>query len=133
MTDTLSPAERSELMRRVRSRGNRSTELRAAEQLIASGISGWVNHPDEVPGTPDFYFPEPVRLALFVDGCFWHGCACKSLPKTRTDFWRDKIEGNRRRDERTRRKLRRLGFRTMRVWEHDLRQDRWIQRLQRRL
>ncbi len=61
-----------------------------------------------------------VGLHVFIDGCFWHGCPEHfTLPKTNTDFWRDKIEGNRRRDEDTTERLQQLGFTVLRFWEHE--------------
>lgn len=134
MTDTLSPAQRSARMARVRSRGNRSTEIRVMHALRSHGLKGWRRHPKSVPGTPDFYFSRPAPLALFVDGCFWHACPkCGRLPKSRRAFWVAKIDENRRRDERMRRLLRRAGIATMRVWEHELNAEGWIDRLKRRL
>ena len=129
-SDPLTPAERSERMARVRGRGNRSTEGRVEAVLIAEGITGWEKHPCDVPGRPDFYFPAQ-RLALFVDGCFWHACpTCdRRVPVNRREFWREKIEGNRRRDARKRRQLWAQGYHVMRVWEHDLRRGLWLNRL----
>lgn len=93
-------------MAKVRSRGNRSTEGRAEAILLEHGITGWIKHPSDILGSPDFYFPKQ-RLALFVDGCFWHACPrCGRIPKSRVDFWVAKIDANRRRDNRTRRSLR---------------------------
>jgi DNA mismatch endonuclease (patch repair protein) len=129
VADTLSREERSERMSRVRHRGNRSTEGRVEAELIERGIMGWVKHPKDIPGKPDFYFPEH-RLAVFVDGCFWHACpTCGRLPKSRVEFWGKKIDDNRRRDNRTRRALRRGEYHVMRIWEHELRQLRWLARL----
>ncbi len=72
-TDPLSEAERSARMARVRGAGNESTEGRVEAALVAAGVEGWEKHPKGVLGKPDFYFPRQ-RLAVFVDGCFWHGC-----------------------------------------------------------
>lgn len=120
-------------MANVRSRGNRSTELTAMSALRERGIKGWARHPVDVPGHPDFYFPKH-RLALFVDGCFWHACPkCGRIPKTRVQFWKNKIEGNRRRDLSLTRALRRNGYHVMRVWEHALNDDKWVRRLVRML
>lgn len=125
--------KRSALMGKVKSKGNRSTEIRVALKLQDLGIEGWTRHPTNVLGRPDFFFPS-ARLALFVDGCFWHACPkCGRLPKTRLEFWQPKLEGNRRRDLATNRALRRRGYRVMRVWEHALQDDRWVKRLQRML
>lgn len=130
-TDPLSEGERSERMSRVRSRGNRSTELHVEGKFVEQGIGGWIKHPKELPGKPDFYFPGE-KLAVFVDGCFWHACpVCnRNMPRTRVEFWATKIDGNRRRDNRNHRKLRQQGVRVMRIWEHELKKDRWVGRLQ---
>lgn len=121
-------------MSKVRSRGNRTTELAVATTLAEEGISGWIRHPVDVHGKPDFYFPS-LRLALFVDGCFWHGCPeCdRNLPRTRTEFWCQKIDSNRARDRRTTRRLRETGHHVLRVWEHELRRRTWLPRLRRML
>jgi DNA mismatch endonuclease (patch repair protein) len=132
--DPLTKQERSERMSRVRGTGNKSTELAVEKVLNQAGISGWVKHPTDVLGRPDFYFPE-CRLAVFVDGCFWHACprCARRTPVARQDFWSAKIDENRRRDERTRRRLRRDGFHVMRVWEHEAAGLRWLSRLRRML
>src|SRR5688572_4698897 len=130
MEDPLSIQRRSALMARVRSTGNTSTELKAESLLRAAGLKGWINHPEGVPGKPDFFF-EVERLALFVDGCFWHGCpTCqRRVPKTRRGFWKAKLESNRLRDRRIIRLLHKEGYKTIRVWEHALDDQRWLKRL----
>ena len=133
MKDPLTKEERSALMSKVRSKGNRSTELKTIDALNRRGISGWIQQPSDIPGHPDFYFPEH-RLVVFVDGCFWHACPkCGRIPKTRVDFWRSKIEGNRDRDRSLTRTLRKRGFHVMRVWEHSLGDDIWVRQLLRML
>ena len=129
--DVLTAAERSEHMARVRGKGNASTEGVVADWLRSHEIEGWVSHPTGVRGRPDFYFPE-LRLAVFVDGCFWHGCpTCdRNVPRTRTEFWRKKIEATRSRDRRVTRKLRGAGEHVLRLWEHELQDKRrWNRRL----
>jgi DNA mismatch endonuclease (patch repair protein) len=69
-----------------------------------------------VAGKPDFAWPGR-KVAVFVDGCFWHGCRCKHLPSTNTEFWRNKIETNQRRDRRVARALRKDGWTVIRVKE----------------
>lgn len=130
MLDPLTPAERSARMTRVRSSSNRSTEGRVEEVLRGNGIEGWIKHAKLSTTRPDFYFPQ-YQLAIFVDGCFWHGCpVCdRNWPTNRAAFWRDKIEGNRRRDNRTRRALRQQGYHVMRIWEHELKSDHWLARV----
>ena len=78
-------------------------------------------HASDLPGIPDFVFDE-ARLVVFVDGCFWHGCPhCgRGTPKTNRDYWTEKIASNMRRDRSNARKLRALGWRVTRIWEHEL-------------
>lgn len=75
-------------------------------------------HRRDLPGTPDIVLPGRAAV-VFVHGCFWHGHACKrtKMPKTREDYWVEKVEGNRRRDARNRRQLRALGWKVVVVWE----------------
>lgn len=106
-------------MGRVRSRGNRSTEGAFAEILRARKISGW-RRGRALLGSPDFVFPA-ARAAVFVDGCFWHGCPIHgTIPKTNRRFWREKIARNIARDKKISRRLRRDGWHVFRFWEHDL-------------
>jgi DNA mismatch endonuclease (patch repair protein) len=106
-------------MAAVRSRGNASTEVAFMRLLRGEGLSGWRRH-RRLPGTPDFAFPA-ARVAVFVHGCFWHGCPRHYRPpRSNGPFWRRKVEGNRRRDRRAARALRALGWRAVTVWEHDL-------------
>lgn len=114
---------RSRNMAAIRGRGNRSTErcLRAA--LIRAGVTGWRLHPKSLPARPDFLFAA-AKLAVFVDGCFWHGCPrCYVPPKSRQGYWHAKIGLNRARDRRNAAAVRRAGYRVLRVWEHDLKRN----------
>lgn len=102
-------------MAAVRSKGNLSTEIALGKFLWAEGITGYRKH-WPVAGTPDFAWPGR-KIALFVDGCFWHGCPCKTIPATNAEFWRKKIDANRTRDRRVDKDLRKDGWRVIRVWE----------------
>jgi len=109
-------------MAAVKGKHNRSTELVLRMALIRSGIKGWKMHYD-LPGKPDFYFPK-YKLAIFVDGCFWHGCPkCGHIPKTRTRFWKEKIERNIRRDKKNKNVLKKRGIHLIRLWEHELKKN----------
>lgn len=133
--DPLSTKERSSLMSKVKSHGNRSTEIVVEDVLKSHRIRGWVKHPDGVLGRPDFYFPKHM-LAVFVDGCFWHNCrrCARRVPTNRRSFWLSKIDQNRRRDNRIRSTLRRRGFSVMRIWEHSVRDHyAWLGRMRRML
>jgi DNA mismatch endonuclease, patch repair protein len=64
------------------------------------------------------------RVAIFLDGCFWHGCSrCRSIPATNKAFWKAKIQGNIERDRNVTRMLRAMGWKVLRIWEHDLKAD----------
>jgi DNA mismatch endonuclease (patch repair protein) len=102
-------------MASVGSRGNRTTEAALGRLLWAAGLRGYRKQ-WPVEGRPDFAWPG-LKVAVFVDGCFWHGCSCKYLPRSNRKFWRDKIENNRRRDKRLARSLRRKGWTVIRVKE----------------
>ena len=121
-------------MQGVRSKGARTTERRLRAALVRAGIQGWKVNAGGIVGCPDFYFPEQ-KVAIFVDGCFWHGCPkCKRrLPKTNRDFWQRKIERNRKRDLRNARLLRNQGISVIRIWEHELASKAWWRRLANKL
>ncbi len=130
MADFLTVEQRSERMSRIRSRGNAKTELELARVLRGLGLKGWRRHVvvrgmargDEAPlkVRPDFVF-RSVRLAVFVDGCFWHACPLHgSRPAGNAAFWRRKLRGNVARDRRVNAALRLAGWRVLRIWEHEL-------------
>ncbi len=116
-------AERSQAMRAVRGKGNKTTENRLRSALATVMIRGWKVRQPGIPGNPDFVFPK-LKIAIFVDGCFWHGCpTCGHIPKTNSRYWAAKITSNRRRDKANSIRLRLEGFRVLRLWEHSLEQD----------
>jgi DNA mismatch endonuclease, patch repair protein len=115
---------RSRNMSAIRGAGNLSTEQRLRMCLVRAGIGDWVVRPDNLPGKPDFFFAT-ASLAIFVDGCFWHGCPdCGRIPKTRRSFWALKLERNQARDKRTTASLRAQHVSVLRIWECQLRDDR---------
>ena len=121
VADVFSKEKRSQVMAAIRSTGNRDTELKLASIFRAYGIKGWRRH-QTLPGKPDFIFRRE-RLAIFVDGCFWHGCRwhCR-MPASNQEYWHNKIARNRERDKTTNRFLRQEGWRVLRVWEHGLKE-----------
>jgi len=120
--DVFSVKKRSEVMSRIRGRGNKATELAFIHLCRRHDICGWRRN-RKVFGRPDFVFPKE-RLAIFVDGCFWHSCPCHStLPHNNRPFWRRKLAANRRRDLAVNRELRRRGWLVLRIWEHELSQE----------
>jgi DNA mismatch endonuclease (patch repair protein) len=117
------PARSSRNLSAVRGRNNRTTEQRLRLALVRARIKGWQLHPNGIPGRPDFIFPKH-RVAIFVDGCFWHGCPrCGHIPKTNTPFWQAKIQRNIERDRVSTAKLCESDFRVERIWEHELKID----------
>ena len=119
MVDNLSKEQRSYAMSRIRSRGNSSTEIRLISLLRGAGLSGW-RRKSGLCGRPDFVFPR-FRTAVFVDGCYWHGCKkCGLSSKSNLEYWKPKIAGNVKRDMRNTRTLRDCGWTVVRIWEHDL-------------
>ena len=119
MSDVFSPQKRSEVMSRIRSKGNAATELRMIALMKESGIKGWRRN-SRLMGKPDFVFPK-ARMALFVDGCFWHGCPKHATrPKQNREFWDTKLARNKARDRDLNRSLKKSGWKVMRIWEHSL-------------
>jgi DNA mismatch endonuclease, patch repair protein len=118
--DVFTPAKRSDVMSRILSRGNRSTDRKLAAILRAHKISGWKMHTSTVLGRPDFYFPVH-RIAIFVDGCFWHACKkCFRMPTSNRVFWVTKLSKNTKRDREVTRALKQQKITVLRIWEHDL-------------
>jgi DNA mismatch endonuclease (patch repair protein) len=119
MPDVFTKAKRSEVMSRIRGRGNKDTELALMKLFRQHGITGWQRN-QKVFGKPDFLFRRN-RLAVFVDGCFWHGCPkhCK-IPAGNRAFWKKKFAANKARDRLVTRILRQQGWTVIRIWEHNL-------------
>jgi DNA mismatch endonuclease, patch repair protein len=169
MSDVFSKAKRSELMSRIRSRGNKDTEVALAKLFRRNKITGWRRQrqlrvgelrverrrtsprpsPQRGEGgarasvsslftrhssltvRPDFVFPKS-RTAVFVDGCFWHGCPKHGTqPKGNRAFWKNKFASNKARDLLVTRTLRRAGWRVLRIWEHELARKNEIHLLRR--
>ena len=89
--------------------------------LVRNRLSGWHLQPKEILGRPDFAFGRE-HIAIFVDGCFWHGCPkCNKRSSSNQSFWDEKVRRNRERDKCQRTRLRREGWRVLSIWEHELR------------
>lgn len=149
MADVFDTKKRSEVMSSIRGKGNRSTELALASAFRTAGINGWRRHVGiklELGPTvaqrlgkthlvvrPDFVFRRE-KVALFVDGCFWHRCPLHSkIPENNREFWKQKLARNTERDRLSNRELRRAGWICLRMWEHDVYQnlDRCLKRAYR--
>ncbi len=117
MADSLSPEQRSENMRRIRS-GDTGPEMAVRRMVHAMGFR-YRLHAKALPGKPDLVFPR-LRRIIEVYGCFWHGhtgCREGRLPGTRPEYWGPKLQANRKRDRQNRRALRTLGWTVLVVWE----------------
>lgn len=127
MADMFSRKQRSEIMSKVKSRGNRATELRLANIFRDHSITGWRRH-YLVFGRPDFAF-RTERVAVFVDGCFWHRCPKHgALPVNNRAFWARKLSLNRQRDKIVAKTLRCSGWLVLRIWQHELREPERVAR-----
>jgi len=135
MSDVFTKTKRSEIMSRVRGRGNKTTELVAVKFFRRNRITGWRRH-QSIFGNPDFIFPK-LRLAVFVDGCFWHGCPKHATqPASNCAFWRKKLARNKTRDRLVMKTLRASGWKVLRIWQHELKRNnevRLLARIQRHL
>lgn len=121
MNKTPSP-ERSRVMSLVKSKGNLSTEEKLRRILKEHHLTGWRRHLP-LPGKPDFAFPKN-KVAVFVDGCFWHGCPkCYRAPSDNASYWSAKVQRNMQRDKKVTRLLRAEGWTVLRIWEHSLRNE----------
>ena len=119
MPEVFTKEKRSEVMSRIKGKGNKDTEMAMIQILRRSHISGWRRN-QAVLGKPDFIFPQQ-KVVLFVDGCFWHGCPKHSnMPKNNRAFWAKKPGANKDRDKFVNGKLRKMGWKVVRVWEHEL-------------
>jgi DNA mismatch endonuclease (patch repair protein) len=120
MADNLTPEQRSRTMSLIRSR-NTKPELVVRRLLHSRGLRFRL-HLSALPGRPDLVFTAP-RVVVFIDGDFWHGWWFPQWRDKMAPYWRAKIEGNRVRDARNARRLRRQGWRVVRIWEHRIKHD----------
>jgi DNA mismatch endonuclease (patch repair protein) len=121
LTDTLTKYQRSKCMSTVK---NKDTDLEIIfrKSISKLKIRSYRLHTN-LPGTPDLYFPK-YRIAVFIDGCFWHGCpSCSSMPASNTAFWKQKIIKNKSRDKAVNLALHKLGIRVQRFWGHEIKKN----------
>lgn len=118
--DIWTKEKRSKVMSNIRST-NTSLEIRVRKMLFSQGYR-YRLHVSDLPGKPDIVLPK-YKAAIFVHGCFWHlhsRCRDGTIPKTRTDYWKEKLLGNKKRDAKHMRALRRQGWRVLRLWECEI-------------
>ena len=119
MADVFSPEERSEIMKKVKSTRNKSTELKLLKFFKENNIKGWRRN-FRLFGNPDFVFPKQ-RLAIFTDGCFWHGHDCRNTkPEDNKQYWQKKIQRNKIRDQLVNETLTEKRWTVIRIWECEL-------------
>src|ERR1700758_4810722 len=118
MADVFSKAKRSDVMSRIRGHGNKNTEIALIKIFRRYKIIGWRRN-QKIFGKPDFVFPK-IQLAVFVDGCFWHGCPKHGTqPASNRAFWKAKLSRNKHRDRSVTRALKQCGWRVLRIWQHE--------------
>ena len=115
MTDIVSKEQRSKIMRAVKSKGNRSTELRLIQLFREHSIKGWRRN-YKLEGNPDFVFPK-LRIVVFADGCFWHGHNCRNTkPVANAEYWQRKRQRNIERDHQVTQTLTQKNWHVIRIW-----------------
>lgn len=119
-TDCHDPETRSYNMSRIRSTHTKPEEI-VSKHLFHAGFRNYRRNARKLPGSPDFVLKK-YRVVIFVNGCFWHGHGCKYFhwPKSNTEYWTAKINGNMERDQRKHQELEDQGWRVLTVWECDL-------------
>jgi DNA mismatch endonuclease (patch repair protein) len=115
-------------MAQVKASGNKSTELALLRILKGKGLKGWRRN-SAIVGKPDFIFPK-LKIALFIDGCFWHGCRehCR-MPNSNQKYWVNKINKNKLRDKQVKKELKGKGWMVIRIWEHEIGKPPMIRKL----
>lgn len=119
MADIFSKEKRAQVMKAVKSKNTKTTELKMLQVFKDLHIIGW-RRTYPMKGKPDFVFPKK-RVVVFVDGCFWHGHDCRNVtPKENSDFWDKKRNYNRAHDEEVTKTLIAKGWNVIRIWECEL-------------
>jgi DNA mismatch endonuclease (patch repair protein) len=121
MTDFLTKETRSRVMSRIRSRDTKP-EMALRQALFAIGLRGWRCHTRQIPGRPDLVFTR-WRVAVFVDGCFWHGHPEHFTPGKSGPYWDAKIARTQERDRQANEALTQAGWRVLRLWDFEVERD----------
>lgn len=128
MGDIYSKEKRSEIMSRIPSKRNKSTEVKLISLFKSYGITGWRRNYNVI-GHPDFVFLKR-RIAIFVDGCFWHGHNCRNTtPKSNADFWRKKKGKNIAHDKKISELFESRGWKVIRIWECEIKGNQLPEKL----
>lgn len=130
MADIFEKEKRSQIMSAVHSKQNKTTEIRLIEIFKESGIIGWRRN-YKAKGHPDFVFFDK-KIAIFVDGCFWHGHDCRNTrPADNAEFWQKKRERNMHHDKEITALFEKRGWRVIRIWECELKKKNRTMLLQK--
>lgn len=130
MGDVFSKEDRSAIMRSVKSKNTKSTELTMIKLFRENHITGW-RHNYNVKGHPDFVFLNK-KVAIFVDGCFWHGHDCRNTrPSENSEYWAKKRERNVRHDKEINVLFEKRGWTVLRIWECELKKKNQANTLKR--
>lgn len=128
MADIFDKDKRSEIMKKVRSKNNKSTELKLIQIFKENNIHGWRRN-YKVKGHPDFVFLSR-KIAIFVDGCFWHGHDCRNTkPKDNQEYWDKKRERNMKHDKEITEYFENRGWTVIRIWECELKNKKVLEKL----
>lgn len=133
VVDVFSKKKRSQIMTKIKAK-NTKIEILFMKALRKKRIH-YTGYPGKVPGHPDLVLKDK-KIAVFVDGCFWHKCPkCYTEPQSNLEYWRKKIEYNVRKDRKVNKELRSSGWTVFRVWEHDINQniDTCINKLKKKI
>ena len=131
MADIFSKNKRSDIMKKVRPSGNKTTEMKLIEYFSSNHITGWRRN-YKVKGHPDFVFLDR-KIAIFVDGCFWHGHDCRNTrPAENADYWIKKRERNIQHDKKITALFEQRGWTVIRIWECELKKKN-IENLNKKL
>lgn len=130
MADIFDKNKRSNIMQKVRSKNNKSTELKVIDLFKQNNITGWRRN-YKVKGHPDFVFLNK-KVAIFVDGCFWHGHDCRNTrPSDNAEYWKNKRERNISHDKQITNLFESRNWTVLRIWECELKKSNQQQTLDR--
>jgi DNA mismatch endonuclease (patch repair protein) len=120
MPDNLKPEDRKKTMKAVKGKGTK-LERRLSAMLAGMRIKGWRKNANDVSGKPDIVF-DVQKIAIFIDGCFWHGCPIcqRKLPETNKSYWERKINRNIELAREYKQILEENGWQVIRIWEHEI-------------
>lgn len=129
MADNLKPEDRKKTMQAVKGKGTK-LERRLFAMLAGMRVKGWRKNVGDIAGKPDVVFSHE-KLAIFIDGCFWHGCPIcnRKLPETNREYWVRKINRNVELAKIHNQKLADEGWTVIRIWEHEVKDREAMQRI----